>query len=300
VTIPGFEDTLKSATPPVPPAIGGGRATELAFPGVGKPTSDMQAVRDGRRSTLLGYLVDLTNARSFAAGTQLLLDIQGNVFLSDPLFDLTGNSLAGVARVHFQDENFNPVGTYVTVLPSAIYKVPFTRVAVENYAQPGKFLYIVYGVDIDLVPGSSQQVQATVNNLAQQLIGGVQELVVMERGYTYGANYKSSTALAANTPDAVFTPASNVNGAILWAAAAWTWNGTNVMNLALLAKASAPATAIDGDLLTSGKANSPQAGSYTGLLDLARPVFIAAGKGLYFLSSVAEANAFRSASYTLL
>lgn len=294
MSIPGFDDTLKNARPPVPPAIGGGSATELGFPGVGKPTSDLQAVRDGRRSTLLAYLVDLTNARSFAAGSALLLPIAGNVFMSDPLFDLSGNAQAGIARVHFQDENFNPVGTYVTVLPSSIYKVPFTQVAIENYAQAGKFLYIVYGVDVDLVPGASQQVQATILNFAQQLIGGVQELVVMERGYSPGASFVGG-ALGAGGVATIVAPASNLNGLIVWQA--WLATGAAGVNaLSLLAKTSAPASQIDGDVIASMA--TPGAASQAP--PMPRPRFIAAGKGLYLYNVTAETVATHGVDYTIL
>jgi hypothetical protein len=298
--IPGFDDTLKNARPPVPPAIGGGSATELGFPGISKPTSDLQAVRDGRRSTLLGYLVDLSIARSFAAGSALLLPIAGNVFMSDPLFDLTGVSQSGIARVHFQDENFNPVGTYVTALPSAIYKVPFTQVAIENYAQAGKFLYIVYGVDVDLVPGASQQVQATILNLAQQLIGGVQELVVMERGFTYGGSYISVTNLVANTSVAVVAAASNLNGMILWRASWWSHNAVGPPNIALAANPTAPNSTTVGEPLATNDSISQQAALFESLLKLERPVFIAAGKGLWLTSNITETQSQKGILYTLL
>lgn len=312
--IPGFDDTLKVSTIPAAPAtLGAGRAKRVDFPSIGKPTSDFQAVRDGRRSTLLAFSIDLSVARSFAAGTALLLPIQGNLFYSDPSYDLSGNSQAGIARVHFQDENFpqgsgagEPVGTWITVLPNSVYHVPFTQIALENYAQAGKTMRIVYGVDVDLAPGQSAQVQATILNLAQQSVGGVNELVVGDRGYTYGANFASATTLAAATNEQIVAPASNVNGLILWHAEIVTVQATAAANtfIGLLAKTSAPANAIDGDLLLQAVAYC-QTSAGGGLSDKAvreRAVLVAAGKGLYFRNSSAsaESTAYRSAEYTLL
>ena len=306
--IPGFDDSaLQNQRPAVAPAIGQPPAGAIAYPGIVKPSSDMQAVRDGRRSTLLGYLVDLTAARSFAAGSALLLPLQGNVFMSDPLFDLAGNAQAGIARVHFQDENFNPVGTYVTVLPSAIYKVPFTQLAVENYAQPGKFLYIIYGVDVDLVPGASQQVQATILNtvtvagslggaLPQLAIGGVNALQVTERGFSYGASFAHSTNLGVGGTVALIAPGVNVNGIILWSANLLSAAAGNQI-CAMLAKASVPGSVTDGDPILATVA----IGAANPVLDrLPRPILIPAGKGLYVFSNVAETTAYRGGEYTVL
>lgn len=169
-----FGETLKNAVAPAPPIAGAPPATASHVPGIGRPSTDFQAVRDGRRSTLLSYLVDLSTARTIAAGTALTLPLAGNVFMSDPLFDLTGVSQAGVARVHFQDTTIGAQaqGTYVTMLPSSIYKVTATQLLIENYAQAGKFLLLVYGVDVDLVAGSSQQVQATIINSVTVTPGG--------------------------------------------------------------------------------------------------------------------------------
>lgn len=311
----GFTDsygqTLAIDTQPAPANQGGQSAVAVRFPGINPPSTDMEAVRDGRRSTLQGYLVDLSTARSLAAGTALTLQVQGNLFYADPLFDLVGNSQAGIARVHFQDVNSNPVGTYVTALPSALYKVPFTQLAVENFAQAGKYLYLVYGTDVDILPGASQQVQATIigtptvggslGALAQQLIGGVNELVVMERGYTYGAKYASVTNLAAGGSEAVFAPGANVNGAIVWSASFMS-HTAGTASAVMLAKNAAPGTMIDGDPIVAMDKFVLQVGGVSQMCAgvLPRPVFIAAGKGLYRYSNSLETVSYGAALYTLL
>lgn len=142
-----YGDALSRARPAIPPTLGGGATPPLAFPGVTKPSVDMQAVRDGRRSLLYYVDVDLSVARSVAAGTQLDLNIQGNFLYVDQ------RQNSGFATAHFQDEN--PVATPVTIFAGALWKVPFTRVGIENTAQAGASLRIIYGMDVDALPISA-------------------------------------------------------------------------------------------------------------------------------------------------
>lgn len=114
----------------------------------------------------------------------------------------------------------------------------------------------------------------------------------------YGASYKSITALVANTPEAVFAPGSNVNGAIVWTASAVSRAGGS-SNISYVAKTSAPATVVDGDVIASANSFSQNVSNDSGL-SLSRPVFISAGKGLYAISTVSESSGSRSVLYTLL
>ena len=115
----------------------------------------------------------------------------------------------------------------------------------------------------------------------------------------YGASYRSTTALLANTPEVVFTPAANINGAILHSAQFYSESSTGGGNAAFLAKVSAPLTSVDGDAILTG---SSGAIGTTRIIagGLNRGVRIPAGKGLYFISTSAEAVANRGALYTLL
>ncbi len=118
--------------------------------------------------------------------------------------------------------------------------------------------------------------------------------------YRYGASYKSTTAMAANTPDAVFAPGSNVNGAIVWIAEFFTHSSANWSTGAgFVAKASAPTSIIDGDVICAinkpaSATNTPSSGWLKG------PVFIPAGKGLYYINQIADTNCHRAVLYTLL
>lgn len=140
-----------------------------------------------------------------------------------------------------------------------------------------------------------------LGQLAQQLVGGVNQLAVMERGFAYGASYKSLTLKAANTPDEVFSPAANANGAIVWRANFQTQSAANT-GAAYVAKASAPATVIDGDVIVGTDALYTGVGAQTGASGkLERPVFIAAGKGFYYIATTLESLiGVRSVLYTLL
>lgn len=122
------------------------------FPGITKPSIDIQSLRDGRRSTLLHIDVDLSSARSVSAGSMLILEIAGNAFYVDQSPD-NGN-----ATVHFQDTNLAPGGAPVYVLPGFIARVPFTRILIENDAQAGKRLRIFYGIDVDFVAGMNASI----------------------------------------------------------------------------------------------------------------------------------------------
>lgn len=111
-----------------------------------RPTSDFQAVRDGRSTGPLYIDIDLSTARSVAAGTALELTIAGNSFYIDQ------RPNTGLATAYFEsdDRGFTPISIFAGFKA----RVPFTRIYLENVAQPRAILRIVYGVDIDLEPGT--------------------------------------------------------------------------------------------------------------------------------------------------
>lgn len=293
-----YEPSLANARPPVPPGLSGGMEPAPHFAGIVQPRSDFQAVRDGRRSFVLYYDVDLSVARSIAAATHITLNTAGNSFYADQAIDLAGNNDGGVALVHFQDTDIAPGGTPITVQPGAIFKIPFTQLLIENYAQPGKKLRIVYGIDLDFQPGATSNVNvaAVPTPLSSSvLIGAAQILAVSDKGYAYGASYTSLALLAANTPDAIFTPAANVNGAIVWDAKLIASYAAAAVGV-ILAKAAAPANIGDGSVLAACYVNT----NIVQPVPLGRSVFLAAGLGLYRISNAAETFALAAARYTLL
>lgn len=115
--------------------------------------------------------------------------------------------------------------------------------------------------------------------------------------FRYGAAYSSAALIGAGGSVAVFTAAANANGAIVWSVVGLTKSAT-VSTLSLLANTAAPASSVDGDgiwLANMTTVNVPSPPIY-----LPRPVFIAAGKGLFFFSTQLETGAWRSVLYTLL
>lgn len=115
----------------------------------------------------------------------------------------------------------------------------------------------------------------------------------------YGASFKSQNAAAGS--ETVVAAAANVNGLIVWAAAFVAGTAAGLNQTALLAKTSAPVSPVDGDAILTGDASSFNA---TGALylnggSLKRPVFVAAGKGLFFFNGT-DNQSLKSVLYTLL
>lgn len=131
-------------------------------------------------------------------------------------------------------------------------------------------------------------------------------LATMRHPLVSTGNFKSSAAMVANTPETVFTPAANVNGAIVLGAGFWTHSAASSSFPMLLAKASAPTTFLDGEVypILSQAITGPAYIVNTGKLE--KPQFVAPGLGLYYISQdalpAAAANlpTHRAARYRLL
>lgn len=265
--------------------------TQPIFPGISKPTSDFEAVRDMRRTQLFYYDVDLTNARSIGAGTMLILNLAGNSFYIDQ-----DTNAVGYATVHFQDTNLGISPAPIYVGPGFIANIPFTQLLIENIAQAGKRLRIFYGVDVDF--------QAGVN--AQVSINGTLNAVLTQASLTphieYAASYKSITNMAANTPDTIFTPAANANGAIVWRGEFSHRPLVNEPVAVFVSKNAAPANVIDGDVICCVDNVGLLSAMYMGCGKIETPIKIAAGKGLYYICTNGDGGtaALRSCLYTLL
>jgi len=128
----------------------------------------------------------------------------------------------------------------------------------------------------------------------------LREMVFVEDlGIPAGAsNYKSTTTLAANTPENIWSAAANANGAILWAAGSFdvfTAGG----NATFLAKATTPTGIVDGDLLASSYYTVSGANNIL-RTNLAKTTRIAAGKRADFIVNGTHSGALRGATYSLL
>jgi len=137
-------------------ALGAGMPPGVSFPGFRKPVSNFDAVRQLLQTRPLAVDIDLSTARSFAAGTALKLPISGNSFF----IDQKPNS--GYSTCYVQDENAQG-NTPITIYPGAVLRVPFTYLVFENIAQPGQVMRVIYGVDLDFVPALSAGLFGAVN-----------------------------------------------------------------------------------------------------------------------------------------
>jgi hypothetical protein len=251
------------------------------------PSTDMQAVRDGRRSLPLYLEVDLSTARSIAANTHLLVSIAGNSFYCDPIIDSSGNPIGGVATVHFQDQNLAAPGTPFTVASQFIARVGFTQLLIENPAQAGKRLRIIYGIDVDFSPGINAQVSiaGTVG------VAGV--------GNAYGTKFTSTAAIAAGGTETVWAPGTNVNGVILTQRNLLfiQITATGVPTEYTIAHTSAPGAISTGDLIDVPSSYVILGANTWQLEKRDVPLLIPSGKGLYGFNNAAAADLSRVASF---
>lgn len=245
------------------------------FPGFSQPSIDFAAVRDSRRAVPFYLPVDLSVARSIAAGTQLVVPIAGNSFYSDPLVDGAGAAIGGVAVVHFQDTNLNPAGTPFTVAPQFIARVPFTQLLIENPAQAGKSARFIYGVDVDFTPGINAQVSIT------GIVSG------QDVGTPYGVKFTSTATINLGATELVLAAGSNLAGVRVVRGAGYNSNtGGPTVGQALHAHTGAPAAITDGDiLLLEAEHELYAAAFFSKAAALNQPLQIVAGKGLWWRNS---------------
>jgi len=175
----------------------------------------------------------------------------------------------------------------------------FTRIRVTTTAPVDDLVTITIGNNVKV----GSVVIAGQVSLAGNLAGITSTIKAVSDGQVYGGAFRSVALLAANTPEVIFTPAANVNGAIIHSAqfveiinaAPYAANG------AFLAKNAAPASVTDGDGVLSADNVTTGASWQSVGGSLKNPVRVAAGKGLYYISSQAQ-NTFasRSVLFTLL
>ena len=195
------------------------------------PSDNFQAVRDGRTSMPFYLDVDLTTARVDSAGTALMLNAAGNSFYID------ANPSDGNCFVEFQDYSSDNASVNLYCSPGVIFNLPFTQLKLVNSAQPGKKVRVVYGVDVNFQPGSVAQIAITS-------AGGFTAV----RPEAPTGFFNDTTAISANTPLTIFTPASNVNGAIILMAAS-SMETSVVFSGGFVAKTSPPAAITDGEMI---------------------------------------------------
>lgn len=250
-----------------------------------RPTSDFFAVRDGRRSPWYSHEVDLSAARTDTPSGDLILQIAGNSFYIDRAPDV------GNASIQFQDTSFDRAMLPIYAGPGFIANAPFTQIKITNIAQPGKVLRIFYGVDIDFQPGTSSEIVLSgVVNTSTVISGVVQTTNVfpiktvprnlIESGFQNDAN----TAPIAGYSTWI-APAFNNNGLTIVDASIRQFDAANILQY-FIAAPSLPLFIGSGHVVLMSQVTSPQ---YYGA-NLASPIFIPAGLGIYFYSSAGSVN----------
>lgn len=245
------------------------------------PTDDFGAVRDGRTSPVFYLDIDLATART--AANPLILDFAGNSFYVD------ANPADGNAVATFMQRDTGRADCPFYVSPGFIVNLPFTRIMFQNTAQPTKKIRVFYGVDVDFQPGAVSQIAVTN-------AGGFTGI----RGEVATGSYASSNAISANVPETVFTPASNVNGAIILSIGGMAWSNASQFPFStFIAKSSAPTSVVDGEGF------GPMGGSTNGTNffeyhSMNTPQTIAPGLGFYFITGSAINGGHRYCRFKLL
>lgn len=154
------------------------------------------------------------------------------------------------------------------------YKFAFDRVEID-----------VTGADtIKIGIGNGAARYARLNGSMDLLTIQPAAAAIIQRPETPSANYALSTALTANTAVNIFTPASNTNGAIVLSAQISQYANTG-LTAVLIAKSSAPANITDGQIILQTKLINAVASDIYFAEILPKEQAIAAGLGLYLISS---------------
>jgi hypothetical protein len=249
------------------------------------PSDDFQSVRDNRRTMPFWMDIDLSISRSdtgTGVNAALLVNASGNSFYID------ANPNDGIALIEFQDTGSDQSSVRLYCSPGTIFNLPFTQFKITNAVQVGKKIRIVYGTDVDFQPGSVTQIS----------VAGT--FAVRPEAPT--SAFANNAGLAANTPVTVFTPASNINGAILLSADI-TQHGTGLHSETFIAKSSAPASVIDGYVMCWASIWVISTADVYTRGHIEKEQYIPAGFGLYVIgnaATTADQNTMAACRYKLL
>jgi hypothetical protein len=296
---------------------------EPRFPGVLKPTVDFGPILSELRTTPQMLTVDLTTARS--GQTALVLPITGNVLYID------SRAGTGTAELILIDDSMTPGPARITVSAGYVLRTPFRSIAIENTAQPGNTLRLIYGVDVEFSPGQGAGVSIlgtptvtfsgspavslpggtaitgeptfNITKVNGNVINNNRALQVHDflLANATVSNYSNATAMTAGSVQTVLTPAANnTSGGVLIRRAqfmSFVSGGTDYRQMALLAQFSAPTSISDGFPVCMADSSG---GSLwvSGKLDTV--IRIPSGMGLYWYAIAAETQGQRSVFYSAL
>jgi hypothetical protein len=169
------------------------------------------------------------------------------------------------------------------------------NIAAGSYMQEGKFSRIA------ITSATAQTLTFVIANGdsgTRSIAGTVQvagTVKTQDTGLPYTNSYSGvgPVCTVAGTPVQIVAPAANVNGiTVHFSLNSHVDAPTNGL-AALIAKSSAPVSVTDGDVLN-------YAGSGSGSTVIQLPIFVPAGKGLYWIANVAETGGLKAVLYSIL
>lgn len=220
---------------------------------------------------------------NLSAGQTLSLPIEGDYFRIQ--------SATGAI-----DVTVDGVGTLPDLLNGqGLKNVPFKRLTLKDKTGAANAGVILVAFD-EFIDNRTYG----VNDLSSGSLATLRQPLAATGFFNDASNVTANTALT------VFTPGSNVNGAIILnAAGSWVDAAAAQQMQGFLAKASAPASVTDGSMIlpisTRAISNTPVHTLGNERIQAAQ--FVPAGQGLYFISSFTVAGSVansRSAQFRLL
>ena len=179
-----------------------------------------------------------------------------------------------------------------------IKDTPFKRLVIRDASGAG---------NVGKILVASQEFVDNRTYGVQTISGGTLDLasttiVQLNRPQAQSGFFSDQSVIVANTPVTVFSPGANTNGALLLSADANFYDNVNSGTSVFISKASAPASVIDGSILTGSFFTIVQTNAGT-QIRLPKEQYIAAGQGLYFIANHAmpsNTNSYRACRYKLL
>lgn len=219
----------------------------------------------------------------------LLLDVARNEveFKTSGDFIFADRNSTGVATIKLNNSSEDP-------MPFAAFDnvegVPIDRILVSHAAQAGLVLNLWYGYH--------GRFRANSNSLSSIL----STVNVADVAMLPGTSFSSNAALVAGTPLNILAAVSNAAGLRVHDAGGMANNGTGITSIVVLAKATAPASVVDGDLIavpTGGAAlGAGNAYSYCRML---KPRRVALGLRLDYMVGISDTGGqAKTANYDVL
>ena len=230
----------------------------------------------GRAQNLLSTPFQFIDIKLDTAGDKVIFEVAGDFLYFDAIS-------TGTVTLELNNQYNDPAAPFQCSAGFGINAL-FKRLKISWAAQAGKTVRIMYSTGDRIVPTNSTSINGVVT--------------VNQSGYSITSSFSSTVALGANTAEAVFLPAANTNGAVIWEAVSNDVSNVTFQN-ALVAHTSAPGSISTGKTLTFGKRFFSGA-SDCNIVELINPVKVPAGFGVYFISNQGLTNGARMCSYTML